>query len=532
MEEQKTIQEELQENCTPIQEPDTMPEIETPSNAESVTDEASPVKEEQRVKVSEEVKEANLKAKLQIIEELKTLIETEETGGKTFTEFRNLQERWRAIGPVPMAQQAGLWNSYHLHVENFYSYIKINKELRDMDLKHNLDEKLHLCCEAEKLAEADNIETSFKTLQQLHAQWKEIGPVIKEEKESLWERFKNATAVINDKYHAYIDEIRAKYEVAMQVKEGLCEKAAAISAKSYTTVKEWQNATDLLLQIQHAWKAAGEVSIKERARLYKKFRSSCDKFFNDKKEFYESLTEEFNKNLELKRALCERVEQLQNSEEWRAATEAIIEAQREWKEIGAVAQKHSQKIWNRFRAACDTFFNRKSEHFKSIDMEQTDNLTAKQNIIRALREFAITGESSADLEQIKNLQTQWNAIGHVPMKDKESLNEEYKRAVNALYAQLNISEREKEIERFRSKVKGYDGDRDKNAYKIVSEREKLVSQIRQLESDIKVLENNMGFLTTSSKSNNLIDSLQKNLAKSKERLSMLRIKLKELDKII
>lgn len=532
MEEEKKIQEELQESSTVQTECNSEIVYSATPAEESATDETSPVKDEQRVRLSEEEKEANLKAKLQLIEELKALIDSEEIGGKTFNEFRSIQEKWHAIGQVPASQQSGIWSSYHLHVENFYNHIKINKELRDMDLKRNLEEKCRLCNEAEQLVEAENIEASFKTLQHLHAQWKEIGPVVKEEKEALWERFKSATATINDKYHAHLDQVRANYDVAMQIKETLCEKAAGIAEKSYASIKEWQNATDALLQIQKEWKEAGEVAIKDRAKLYRKFRTSCDKFFNDKKDFYQELTDEYTRNLELKRALCERVEELQDSDDWRAATEAIIEAQREWKEIGAVAQKHSQKIWNRFRAACDTFFNRKSDHFKSIDAEQNDNLAAKQAVIRELREFVITGDNGTDLNSIKEIQGRWSTIGHVPMKDKESLSEEYKRAVNAIYAQLNISERDKEIERFRTKVKGYDGDRDKNAYKIVSEREKLVSQIRQLESDIKVLENNIGFFTSSSKSNNLLEGIQKNLSKSKERLSLLKIKLKELDKII
>lgn len=481
-----------------------------------------------QIKVSEEEKEQNLKAKLQIIEELKTLVESDEIGGKTFNEFRALQERWRSIGQVPSAQLSALWNSYNLHVENFYNHIKINKELRDMDLKRNLDIKLKLCSDAEALIEQENISNAFKTLQLLHAQWKETGPVAKEEKEGIWERFKIATTTINDRYHDYIDKQHAQFEQAQSIKNDLCDKAAQLAAKSYTTVKEWQTATEQLLQLQTEWKESGEVAPKDRAKLFKKFRASCDKFFNDKKDFYQQTADEQAKNLELKRTLCERVEALQESEDWKAATEAILEAQKEWKEIGTVSQKHSQKIWNRFRAACDIFFNRKSEHFQSIDSEQTENLKAKLNIIEQLEE----SESQPNLDKIKELQNSWNSIGHVPMKDKEQITERYKRVVNKLYSKLNISEREKEIERFRSKVKSYDGDKDKNAYKIVSEREKLISQIRQLENDIKVLENNMGFFNASKKANSLLEGINNKLTNSKERLSLLKIKLKELDKII
>ena len=488
--------------------------------------------ETQQIKVSEEEKEQNLKAKLQIIEELKTLVETDEIGGKTFNEFRALQERWRSIGQVPSSQLSGLWNSYNLQIENFYNHIKINKELRDMDLKRNLEIKLKLCNDAEALIEQQDISNAFKSLQQLHTTWKETGPVAKEEKEIVWERFKTATAAINDRYHDYIDKQHAQFEQALTIKNSLCEKAATIATKSYSSTKEWQTATEQLLQLQTEWKEAGEVAPKDRTKLFKKFRASCDKFFNDKKDFYQELADEQTKNLELKRALCEKVEALQESEEWKAATEAILEAQKEWKQIGAVSQKHSQKIWNRFRAACDIFFNRKSEHFQSIDSEQTENLNAKLQIIEQLEQEFTNGDTKTLLEKIKELQNKWNSIGHVPMKEKDLLNDRYKKAVNRVYSKLNISEREKEIERFRSKVKGFDGDKDKNAYKIVSEREKLISQIRQLENDVKVLENNMGFFNASKKANSLLEGINNKLTNSKERLSLLKIKLKELDKII
>lgn len=493
---------------------------------------AAPTTEAPTNKVSEQEKEANLKAKLQIIEELKRLTNSEESAGNTFNEFRALQERWKSIGQVPASQVSGLWNNFHLQVEIFYNKIKINKELRDMDLKHNLEEKSKLCAIAEELTQQQDIASAFKTLQNLHSTWKEIGPVAKEFKDQLWERFKNATATINDSYHKFIETQRAKEEQTLALKETICEKAAEIANSTYSNIKEWQNATEQLIQLQTEWKEVGEVSVKERAKLYKKFRISCDKFFNDKRDFYQDISDEQSKNLELKKSLCERVEALQNSEDWKAATEAILEAQKEWKEIGAVSQKYSQKIWNRFRAACDIFFNRKSEHFKSIDSEQTENLAAKQNIIAQLTELTLTGDSAKDIEKIKELQSEWNHIGHVPMKDKDSINEQYKSITYRLYANLNITEKEREIERYRNKVKGFDNNKEKNAYKIVSEREKLVSQIHQLENDIKTLENNMGFFSASKKANSLLEGIQKSLNASKERLSLLKIKLNELDKII
>ena len=515
------VTEDAQEN-----EGEKIPELET-----TPTD-GTDSSEKKELYVSNEERNRNLEAKRQVIEELKLLVTKEEAGGQTFQEFRALQEKWKNIGQVPQANVSELWENYHLQVENFYNYIKINKELRDLDLKHNLEIKTGLCEQAETLSQSDDIANAFKILQSLHVQWKETGPVVKEKKDELWERFRSATTVINEKYHQFFDELRKKQDEILQKKEEICKEAETISDTAFATMKEWQKATEALLDLQKQWKELGEVAPKDRNRIFKKFRVSCDKFFNEKRDFFKNALQEQNENMKLKEQLCERVEALQESEDWREATDAIIKAQKEWKEIGSVPQKYSQKIWKRFRSACDVFFNRKNEHFKSIDSEQAENLAAKKAIIDELDNFTFSEIQEENLNKLKDIQKRWNAIGYVPLKKKDAVQELFRNAVNAVFDKLDIPSEEKELEKFRSKVNSYDDNKDKSAYKIVNEREKLTMQIRQLENDINTFENNMGFLSVSKNAEVLIADLNKKAQQSKEKLALLKDKLKELDKII
>ena len=318
-------------------------------------------------KKNEAEREENLRVKLQLIEELKELVQKEEALNQTFQEFKDIQERWRNTGMVPQNRINDLLETYHHHVENFYNYIKINKELRDLDLKRNFDAKIALCKEAEKLAENCDISEAFKHLQLLHARWKEIGPIGKEQKESVWERFKEATNKINDSYHSFFEELKKEQENNLKLKEELCEKAKATAEGEYKTIKEWNSAAQMLIDLQEEWKHTGLIPIRERNRIYKKFRSFCDIFFERKREFYKILKTEQENNLKAKIALCEKAEALQNSTDWKHTTEKLIALQKEWKKIGGAPQKYSNKVWNRFRAACDLFFNNKSALLKNID---------------------------------------------------------------------------------------------------------------------------------------------------------------------
>ncbi len=476
-------------------------------------------------------REENLKIKQGIIEELKVLVQKEESMDKTFQEFRDLQERWRNTGPVPQAQLNGLLETYHHHVENFYNYIKINKELRDLDLKHNLEEKTALCEEAEKLEEGNDITGAFKQLQLLHARWKEIGPIPKEQKESLWERFKTASSQINDKYHKFFETLKEEQENNLQIKENLCTKAEAITAEEYKTMAQWQAATQKILDLQQEWKQAGNVPQKERNRIYKKFRSICDIFFEKKRTFHAELDIELEKNLQLKIALCEKVEAIKDSTDWKTTTDKIIACQKEWKKIGPAPRKYSNKVWARFRAACDVFFNNKSLHFKDKDAEQEQNLELKKALIEEVKQFTLSGDSEEDIEKLKDFQNRWSKIGFVPIKEKDSIQEEFRSIINHWFDQLNLDEFDKNLERFRAKISTLDTDENKE-YKIINEREKLVAKIRQLETDIHTWENNIGFITKSNKSQGLLNELESKIGKTRQRLNLLQEKLKALDEMI
>lgn len=488
-------------------------------------------KKNTQLRQAEAEREENLKTKLGIIEELKALVQKEEAMDKTFQEFRDLQERWRTTGPVPQAQVNGLLETYHHHVENFYNYIKINKELRDLDLKHNLEEKTLLCEEAEKLDESNDITGAFKQLQLLHARWKEIGPIPKEQKETLWERFKTASTKINDKYHNFFETLREEQENNLKIKEELCNKAEAITAEEYKTMAQWQAATQKIIDLQQEWKQSGNVPQKDRNRIYKNFRGICDTFFEKKRTFHAELDIELEKNLQLKIALCEKVEAIQNSTDWKTTTDKIIACQKEWKKIGPAPRKYSNKVWARFRAACDVFFNNKSLHFKDKDEKQEQNLELKKALIEEVKQFSLSGNAEEDIEKLKEFQNRWNKIGFIPIKVKDAVQEEFRTAINHWFDQLNMDEFDRNLERFRAKISTLDTDGNKE-YKIINEREKLVNKIRQLETDIHTWENNIGFITKSNKSQGLINELESKIDKTRQRLNLLQEKLKALDEMI
>lgn len=480
---------------------------------------------------TEAEREENLKIKLGIIEELKALIQKEESLDKTFQEFRDLQERWRNTGMVPQAKLNGLLETYHLHVENFYNYIKINKELRDLDLKRNLDEKNQLCEEAEKLVESNDIAESFKHLQLLHARWKEIGPIPKDQKEPVWERFKAATGQINDKYHNFFESLKKEQEDNLKIKEEICAKASAIADGEYKSISEWNTATKNIIDLQEEWKHSGTIPQKERNRIYKKFRASCDLFFDRKREFFKKMLEEQEKNLELKVQLCEKVEAIKDSTDWKVTTDKIISYQKEWKKIGPAPKKHSNKVWMRFRAACDTFFNNKSAHFKDIDSEQGQNLEKKKALIEEVKQFTLSGSNETDIAKLKEFQSRWAKIGFVPIKEKDAVQEEFRGLINGWFDKLNLDEFDKNLERYRAKINSFDSGENKE-YKIINEREKLVSKIRQLETDVNTWENNIGFIAKSNKSQGLIQELTSQIEKTKQRLALLKEKLKAIDNMI
>ncbi len=476
-------------------------------------------------------KEQNLKDKLQIIEELKDLIQHEESLNKTYQDFKNLQERWRNIGMVPQAQASNLLETYHHHVENFFNYVKINKELRDLDLKKNLDAKNALIEQATALLEDNNVGNAFRQLQSLHAQWKEIGPVAKEHQEEAWNRFKEVTDKINEAYHKFFDTLREEQENNLKLKEEICRKLEEYAVLNIEKATDWNTASDGVLALQEEWKHAGTIPIKERNRLYKRYRAACDAFFNKKRQFFQEIQSMQSQNLAKKIALCEKVEAIKESTEWRTTTSKIIEYQREWKTIGPIPKKISNKIWNRFRSACDYFFDRKSELMKNVNSDQEKNLELKRALIEEARNFQLTGNTDEDIETLKAFQARWAEIGFVPIKEKDAIQTEFRKLINGHFDQLDIDEFDKNIVRFQSKINTFDNSDDK-ASRIIQEREKLVNKIKQLEADLHAWENNIGFFSKSNKSDGLIKEFTAKIENARHKLSLMQEKLKLIDSMI
>ena len=466
-------------------------------------------------------KEANLRTKLQIIEELKELIGSDETLNTTFQRFRELQQRWKDTGLVPQQNVKDLWETYNLYVENFYNFIKINKELRDLDLKKNYEAKLSLCEQAEELTLDSQIVEAFRKLQKLHDEWREIGPVATEYKESLWERFKEASSRINKRHQEHFENLKAEQMKNLALKEELCQKAEALATRPMVARKEWDSASEELLEIQKVWKTIGFAPKRDNNRIYERFRAACDKFFELKREFYAGQKSEMEHNLAVKQELCAAAEALSLSEEWKEATDELIALQARWKQAGPVARRHSDAIWKRFRAACDKFFERKAAHFASQDSQHEDNLKLKQALLAEMKEADI---KTGGFEAIKEFQRRWSQIGFVPIKHKDALQKEYKSIVDAMFATLRSSERDRSMSRFRERVSSMKG-----GAQLRSERERLFNKVRQLEQDIALLENNIGFFSKSKNAEVLIADVREKIERTKRDMAELIEKINLID---
>ena len=466
-------------------------------------------------------KEQNLKTKLQIIEELKELVNSDETMTTTFTRFRELQTRWKETGLVPQANVKDLWETYNLHVENFYNFIKINKELRDLDLKKNYEIKISLCEQAEALTLDNQIVESFRKLQKLHDEWRETGPVAIEYKETLWERFKEASSRINKRHQEYFESIKAEQTKNLALKSELCEKVEAFTAQPTLSRKEWNKLSEELLEVQKTWKTIGYAPKKDNNRIYERFRAACDKFFERKREFYAGVKSEMEHNLALKNELCEQAEALSVSEDWKHATDELIALQTKWKQVGPVARRHSDAIWKRFRAACDKFFERKAEHFSSIDSEHDENLKLKQALLEEMRAADV---KAGGFDLIKDFQRRWSQIGFVPIKQKDALQKEYKTIVDGMFGVLRSSERDRSMNRFKERVQNMKGGKE-----LRSEREKLFNKVRQMEQDIATLENNIGFFSKSKNAETLIADVREKIERTKRDMQQIIEKIKLID---
>lgn len=476
----------------------------------------------------EQERQQNLTIKEGLIEELKQLIETEESLEKTFEAFRNIQERWRATGHVPIANNNDLWQTYHLHVEHFYDYININKELRDLDFKKNLEVKTQLCDKAEALNEKKSVIDAFKELQTLHQNWKEIGPVDREFREPLWERFKAATTIINKRHQDHFAQLKEKEVENLKKKEELCDKAEAIANMNSDKAKEWNDKVVTIQDLQAEWRTIGPVPKKNNADIYRRFRKACDDFFNNKRNFYKSHKDEQSQNLDLKRVLLKKAIEIKDSEDWKETTDALITLQKEWKEIGPVPRNQSNKIWNEFRGACDVFFDRKKNHFGDNEESQKENLTKKEALIEEIKTFAPTESAQDDIKSLLKFKDEWMKIGHVPIKAKNKINNDYRHELNAQFDKLNLNRDEREMEKFRSKLEDIN---DNDGDKLYAERKRLSMKLKEMETEISTWENNLGFLAKSKNSEGLLKEYQNRIEKAKVQKLLVIKKIRLIDTI-
>ncbi|MBR2860109.1 MAG: DUF349 domain-containing protein [Alistipes sp.] len=468
-------------------------------------------KRDEATALSDKEKEENYNAKLAIIEELKALVDSEEALNTTFAKFHDLQARWRAIGQVPQARVSDLYETYNLHIENFYDYVKINKELRDLDWKRNLEAKTALCEQAEALSEATAIVEAFHKLQKLHEEWREIGPVSMEHKEGLWERFKAASTIINRRHQEHFESIKAQQINNFERKAALCEEIEKIVAEAPTSHKAWNKASERIQAIQAEWRTIGFAPKKDNNKVYDRFRAACDKFFEVKHNFYSEAKDDMAKNLEVKNSLCERAEAIAERDDWAKATEELLALQAEWKQSGTVARKYADAVWKRFRAACDKFFERKSQHFSSVDNEYAANLAAKQSLLEEMAQAVVKS-----FEEIKTFQRRWSEIGFVPIRHKDELQKQYKAALDKLFATIRSADREQQINKFKNKVSSM---REAGDKRLRTEREKLYNRVKQLEQEIQTLENNIGFFAKSKGVEALIATVEEKIARAKQEMA-------------
>ncbi|MCQ2140821.1 MAG: DUF349 domain-containing protein [Bacteroidales bacterium] len=454
-------------------------------------------------------KEENLAKKLAVIEDLKALLESQEDVNATFPAFRDIQARWRAVGPVPAQNYRDVNDQYQYCVEKFYDMVKINRDLRDLDFKKNLEAKEAFCQAAEKLAENENVVEAFRELQKLHEQWKEFGPVAKEYRDQIWDRFKAATSVINKKYQAFFEEQKGKQADNLAAKERLCEQVEAIAEKEVASSNEWNALAKEIEDIQKQWKGIGFASKKENQKIYDRFRAACDKFFEKKRVFYSQYKDSMAENLDKKMAIIEQAEALKNSTEWKKTTDLLIGLQKQWKEIGAVPRKKSEQLWKRFRTACDEFFAERDKQAKP-ENDFYSNLKAKKAVIEEINAY-VSADPEADAAAQKAFNEKWQSIGFVPFKEKDTIYAAFKEAMQAKFGG-------------RSQRSG-----GRSARAPRSEKDILIQKYNTLQQDIATYENNIGFFSMSKNSEALIKQMQERIDASKQELKELEEKIRKVE---
>jgi len=479
----------------------------------------------------EKQKQVNLEEKVKVLEEMKTIINSNEPLKKTYDEFRKLQDRWKEIGMVPATELSNLWQNYHFYVDRFFDKVRINKELRDLDLKKNLENKITLCEKTEELILEKSVLKSFKLLQKYHDEWRSIGPVPMDKKDDLWERFKTATDKINERRKEHYKAIQEQQQLNYEKKLVYCEKAEELVAELPESIKTWQKKTEEITNLLNEWKKTGRAPRQVNDEVWAKFKSSLDTFFNAKRDFFAQLKEQQMNNYNLKLALCVEAEKIKDSDEWKKTTNELIQLQKEWKKIGPVPKRHSDKIWKRFRSACDDFFNRKSEYFKDIHKVEAENLKKKVELIEEIKNYKPQKDRAADMEALKSFQRRWVEIGHVPFKEKDRLQSEYREYIDKLFDTLSVNRMEMTAQNYQKHIEEMLDGSDDNR-RLSRERNYLANKMRTLKEEISVWENNIGFFSISNKSNKLKEDFEKKIDKAKHELEVIMGKIKAIDKAL
>ncbi|MDO5523022.1 MAG: DUF349 domain-containing protein [Bacteroidia bacterium] len=476
-------------------------------------------------------KEKNVVKKLAIIEQVKHLSESQshEDFNKTYQEFRSLQQQWNDIKLVPQTKINELWKEYQRHVEKFYDLVRINNEFREYDFKKNLEMKTELCEAAERLDEEADVVSAFHQLQNLHQEWRDIGPVSRKDREEIWERFKAASTHINKKYQAHFENLKEKEEENLAKKTALCERLEAIDYSALNTVKDWSAKIKEVLDIQKQWREIGYVPKNWNAKIYDRYRAACDFFFRKKNEFYKSIHSEMEDNLKKKIALCERAEAIKDSKDWRKTTQNMIAIQKEWRTIGIVPRKHVDSIWKRFISACDYFFEQKKLHISSQRDEEAKNLEKKKEIVEKISKIDPTLKAAEALPVLRELMDEWYDIGYVPFKTKDWVYKEFHEATEAQFDRLNVDKNDRILDNFKSNISDI-AKSDNAKGQLLRERERLMRQYERMKNELQTYENNIGFLSVSSKKgNNLVDDMNQKVKKIKSELELLVKKIAAID---
>lgn len=487
---------------------------------------------EKRAAAQEELekqKEANLQRKLAILERLQQLASTPEEANKAFDEFKALQSEWKEIKNVPAERATELWKNYQLYVEQFYDLLKLGHELRDYDFKKNLEAKTRLCEQAEALGQAEDVVSANNQLQTLHQEWKETGPVAKELREELWNRFKEASTVVRKRHQEHFEAIKATEEENLSKKTALCEEIEQIQTDGLKTFAEWEGITEKIKELQAKWKTIGYAPQKVNTQIFERFRKACDTFFEKKADYFRTVKDTLNENLARKKALVEKAEELMNSTEWRKTSDALVKLQQEWKQIGTVPRRYSEGLWKRFIGACDHFFEEKQKATAGERSEQAANLEQKKSIIEQLKALAEGGVEDV-VQKLKDLQKQWNEVGHVPFRDKDKVYNEYRQICDKLYKDLNLSQARRRLDSFKTNLASKI---EKEGSSLSRERERMMRAFENMKTELQTYENNLGFLTANSKKgNSLVDTMKKKMEKLRDELNLLSQKIKAVDEQI